>query len=87
MCRFATAQDSSGFQSTVCRHEKATSLTRRRAILCHDQTRGLKPTAIDVPSLCDDPAHADLKHRLLAESFDAHVLLTTDVGCERIAPM
>jgi hypothetical protein len=31
--------------------------------------------------------HADLKHRLLAESFDAHVLLTTDVGSERIAPM
>ena len=38
-------------------------------------------------NLWEDPAHADLKHRLLAESFDAHVLLTTDVGSERIAPM
>ena len=38
-------------------------------------------------NLWDDPAHADLKHRLLAESFDTHVLLTTDVGSERIAPM
>ena len=38
-------------------------------------------------NLWDDPTHADLKHRLLAESFDAHVLLTTDVGSERIAPM
>jgi len=28
-----------------------------------------------------------LKHRLIAESFDAHVLLTTDVGSDRIAPM
>ena len=43
--------------------------------------------AICVPSLCEDPAHADLKHRLLAESFDAHVPLTTDVGSERIALM
>ena len=38
-------------------------------------------------NLWNDPAHAELKHRLLAESFDAHVLLTTDVGSERIAPM
>ena len=38
-------------------------------------------------NLWDDPASAEVKHRLLAESFDAHVLLTTDVGSERIAPM
>ena len=38
-------------------------------------------------NLWDSPAHAELKHRLLAESFDAHVLLTTDVGSPRIAPM
>ena len=38
-------------------------------------------------NLWDDPNHADLKNQLLAESFDAHVLLTTDVGSKRIAPM
>ena len=38
-------------------------------------------------NLWNDPAHAELKHRLIAESFDAHVLLTTDVGSDRIAPM
>ena len=38
-------------------------------------------------NLWDDPAHAEVRHRLVAESFDAHVLLTTDVGSERIAPM
>ncbi len=38
-------------------------------------------------SLWDDPEHANLKNQLIAESFDAHVLLTTDVGSERIAPM
>ncbi|MEM7383416.1 MAG: sulfatase-like hydrolase/transferase [Verrucomicrobiota bacterium] len=38
-------------------------------------------------NLWDDPEHAEVKNRLIAESFDAHVLLTTDVGSERIAPM
>ncbi len=38
-------------------------------------------------NLWENPAHEALKNHLLAESFDAHVLLTTDVGSERIAPM
>jgi arylsulfatase A-like enzyme len=38
-------------------------------------------------NLWDSPDHADIKNQLLAESFDAHVLLTTDVGSKRIAPM
>lgn len=38
-------------------------------------------------NLWNDPAHAELKNRLLAQSFDAHVLLTTDLGSRRIAPM
>lgn len=38
-------------------------------------------------NLWDDPACSELKSRLIAESFDAHVLLTTDMGSERIAPM
>ena len=37
--------------------------------------------------LWDDPAHQQLKHELIRASFDAHVLLTTDVGSRRIAPM
>ncbi|MEM9645300.1 MAG: sulfatase/phosphatase domain-containing protein, partial [Planctomycetota bacterium] len=38
-------------------------------------------------NLWDSPEHQELKHQLIHESFDAHVLLTTDVGSERIAPM
>jgi hypothetical protein len=38
-------------------------------------------------NLWDDPQSAEIKNQLLAESFDAHVLLTTDVGSKRIAPM
>jgi len=38
-------------------------------------------------NLWDHPEHQALKHELIAQSFDAHVLLTTDVGSCRIAPM
>ncbi|MEM6365676.1 MAG: sulfatase/phosphatase domain-containing protein, partial [Planctomycetota bacterium] len=38
-------------------------------------------------NLWDSKQHQDLKHQLIYESFDAHVLLTTDVGSKRIAPM
>jgi arylsulfatase len=38
-------------------------------------------------NLWDDEAHSELKNRLIFESFDQHVLLTTDVGSARIAPM
>ena len=38
-------------------------------------------------NLWDSSEHEELKHRLLSESFDAHVMLTTDVGSRRIAPM
>ncbi len=38
-------------------------------------------------NLWDDAASQEIKQQLIAESFDAHVLLTTDVGAERIAPM
>jgi arylsulfatase A-like enzyme len=37
--------------------------------------------------LWDDPAHEHIRNELIAKSFDAHVLLTTDVGSRRIAPM
>ncbi len=38
-------------------------------------------------NLWDDRASRQLKHELIYESYDAHVLLTTDVGSRRIAPM
>ena len=38
-------------------------------------------------NLWDEPTARALKHDLIARSFDAHVLLTTDVGSRRIAPM
>ena len=38
-------------------------------------------------NLWGNPAHAEIRNQLTAESFDAHVLLTTDVGSKRIAPM
>ena len=38
-------------------------------------------------NLWDSPSHQTIKHNLIASSFDAHVLLTTDVGSARIAPM
>jgi len=37
--------------------------------------------------LWDDPDHREIRDRLVFESFNAHVNLTTDVGSERIAPM
>ena len=38
-------------------------------------------------NLWHDPAHQQTKAELIAASFDAHVLSTTDVGSRRIAPM
>jgi arylsulfatase len=38
-------------------------------------------------NLWDDPEYQMLKHELIYESFDDHVLKTTDVGARRIAPM
>lgn len=37
--------------------------------------------------LWNSPDHAVIKNRLILESFNSHVNLTTDVGSERIAPM
>ncbi len=35
----------------------------------------------------DDPQYQDVKHELIRQAFDAHVVLTTDMGSRRIAPM
>ena len=38
-------------------------------------------------NLWNNPNYAELKAELIYKSFDAHVMLTTDVGSKRIAPM
>lgn len=38
-------------------------------------------------NLWNDPAAAEIKQQLILESFNNHVIHTTDVGSERIAPM
>lgn len=38
-------------------------------------------------NLWDDPVSAEIKSRLILESFNDHVMKTTDVGSRRIAPM
>ena len=37
--------------------------------------------------LWDSPDHQAIKHELILRAFDAHVVLTTDLGSPRIAPM
>ena len=37
--------------------------------------------------LWDSPEHRDIRDQLIFRSFNQHVMLTTDVGTERIAPM
>ena len=38
-------------------------------------------------NLWDEADHQAIKNELILKSFDSHVILTTDVGSERIAPM
>lgn len=37
--------------------------------------------------LWDSPEHQSIKNELIRASFNSHVVLTTDVGSQRIAPM
>ena len=71
----------------------ATMYRDRRFKLClyhgHDlgELFDLEVDPWEFDDLWDDPAYRDVKHELIRSSFDAHVLLTTDVGSRRIAPM
>ncbi|MEE2705570.1 MAG: sulfatase-like hydrolase/transferase [Planctomycetota bacterium] len=64
---------------------------RHKLIVYHGHDLGELYDLADDPwefnNLWDDPAVQRLKHQLIYESYDAHVLLTTDVGSRRIAPM
>ncbi len=66
--------------------------TRRyKLVVYHGRALGelydLEEDPWEFNNLWDAPAQQAVKNQLLAESFDAHVLLTTDVGSRRIAPM
>ena len=64
---------------------------RYKLSLYHDQNLGelydLQEDPREFNNLWDDPAYLEIKNRLILESFNAHVVLTTDVGSKRIAPM
>ena len=57
----------------------------------HDQNLGelydLEQDPWEFDNLWDKPEAAEIKSKLIIESFNQHVMLTTDVGSERIAPM
>lgn len=65
----------------------------RQYKLCmyHDKNLGelydLEADPWEFEDLWDSPQHQEIKHRLIREAFDAHVVLTTDMGTPRIAPM
>jgi len=64
---------------------------RHKLVVYHGHDLGelydLQEDPWEFNNLWSDPVHQELKHRLIHESFDAHVQLTTDVGSRRIAPM
>ena len=47
----------------------------------------LKEDPWEFNNLWDNPDYAEVKAELIYRSFDAHVMLTTDVGSKRVAPM
>ncbi|MCR9230911.1 MAG: sulfatase-like hydrolase/transferase [bacterium] len=64
---------------------------RYKLSLYHDKNLGelydLQTDPWEHNNLWDDPAHQAAKHELILASFNSHVVLTTDVGSRRIAPM
>ncbi|MGI9469946.1 MAG: sulfatase family protein [Rubripirellula sp.] len=70
-----------------------TMFRTRQFKLCmyHDKQIGelydLSADPWEFDDLWDSPAHQEIKHQLIREAFDAHVVLTTDMGSRRIAPM
>jgi arylsulfatase A-like enzyme len=57
----------------------------------HDKNLGelydLENDPWEFENLWDSAESQEIKHRLIREAFDAHVVLTTDMGSPRIAPM
>jgi hypothetical protein len=65
--------------------------TRYKLCVYHGKSVGelydLAEDPWEFDNLWDSAAHEAIKHALILESFDQTVLLTTDVGSPRIAPM
>ena len=64
---------------------------RHKLCLFHDKDLGelydLQEDPWEFNDLWFSTGHESIKQRLILESFNAHVVLTTDVGSRRIAPM
>ncbi|TWU49848.1 sulfatase family protein [Rubripirellula reticaptiva] len=64
---------------------------RHKLCMYHNKNLGelydLQEDPWEFNDLWDAADHQDIKHRLIREAFDAHVVLTTDMGSPRIAPM
>ena len=75
----------SGTYGTMHRDE------RYKLSLYHDQNEGelydLKSDPWEHEDLWGDPDSHEVRSKLILESFNQHVVLTTDVGSKRIAPM
>ena len=70
-----------------------TMFRTRQHKLCmyHDKQLGelydLSADPWEFDDLWDSPEHQNIKNTLIRQAFDAHVVLTTDMGSARIAPM
>jgi arylsulfatase A-like enzyme len=70
-----------------------TMFRTRQHKLCmyHDKQIGelydLTTDPWEFENLWDSSDHQNIKNQLIREAFDAHVVLTTDMGSPRIAPM
>lgn len=64
---------------------------RYKLCLYHDHDLGelfdLREDPWEFENLWESPEHQTVKNELIRRSFNAHVVLTTDVGSRRIAPM
>jgi arylsulfatase A-like enzyme len=64
---------------------------RYKLCVYHDKNLGelydLHADPWEHQDLWDSQPHQDIKHALIQRAFDAHVVLTTDMGSRRIAPM
>jgi|TARA_B110000495_G_C23042080_1_gene625793 arylsulfatase len=89
-CEYFDALDSqftggSGSFGTMYRDD------RYKLSVYHDQDLGELYDLLEDPwefnDLWNDPSYSEIKNRMIFESFNSHVNLTTNVGSKRIAPM